>query len=134
MTEEEKKEFEEFLQWKAEKKKKEEEAKAQEEAKLKQQKEEEEKKTSSFVTTAADSNHSYLAEKNNAEAKAVYEEVSYSFEKKVGFCVIAFLLIVLVIGKCSENSSNKQNNETPTPEQIAMNKQQDSIDKVKNAE
>lgn len=135
MTEEEKKEFEEFLQWKAEKKKKKEEAKALEEAKLKQQKEEEKKKASSFVTTAnADSNHSYPAEKTNAEAEAVYQEVSYSFEKKVGFCVIAFLLIVLVIGKCSENSSNKQRNDNLTPEQIAVKKQQDSIDKVKAAE
>lgn len=141
MTEEEKREFEEFLQWKAEKKKKEEETKALEEAKQEQQSEEEEKKQgspeeqqdSSNDAPTTDSYHSPI-EDSDTDSEDIYDEgVSYEFEKKVGFGICVFILIVFGLGFLVNGYSNKQRDEA-TAQQLADKKQQDSIAKIEAAE
>lgn len=120
MTEEEKKEFEEFLQWKAEKKKKEERAKA----------EQSDVSTSEKITFSANHESKVDIDKKIAYSQENSEE-SYSFYSKVIAIIIGVVMIFLIIVCIRTGNLTTGKTKKSTPEQVAFSKEQDSLAKVK---
>lgn len=138
MTEEEKKEFEEFLQWKAEKKKKEEEAKAQEEVKNLENTQDNKQKEEVGLWNQEFPKSSFQVEKNSISKQKTTStqnntqvEDSQKFEKII---IMLFAIILIVVAFLATCGKSVEKPAEKTPEEIAFSKQQDSIDKVEAAE
>lgn len=129
MTEKEKEEFEEFLQWKAEKKK--------EESKAKEQKRsiEENRNIKSQEKLPETVNKLGSEKDNHVDAQEVVNESnSDDTFKKVGLVVGAMMIIAFIFVVILPNGSSLHDTTSQTPKEIAYTNQQDSIAKVKAAE
>lgn len=119
MTEEEKKEFEEFLQWKAEKKKEE------------RVKVEESNVSASEKIAFPEKDKNKVSNDNNIACPQDDSGDSYSFYSKVIAIIIGVVMIFLIIVCIRTGNLTTGKTKKSTPEQMAYSKEQDSLAKVK---
>ncbi len=136
MTEDEKKEFEEFLEWKAEKKRKEEENKAKQEEAERQVKvnaqmpQVEEEKSMEFDNKQVP----YSSNNKNKNNNTVEKPTTFPLAFVLIISLIIFLFCICILKDCSDNNQTTSYQTESTPNSEADKERLDSLAAINAAE